>query len=408
MTLIEHIAAAGAEPTTGAWLPGMPLGRRNLATVVADRSFHLEGGGSLPEVVVAYETWGTLAPDASNAVLVCHALTGDSHAAGRAGEGHPTEGWWDGLIGPGQALDTDRYFVVCSNVLGGCQGTTGPASIDPRTAKPYGSTFPVVTIRDMVRVQALLATHLGIDKWASVIGGSMGGMQVLEWAAMFPDRVSSILSIATSASASAQQIAWSMVGRRAILADPAFNGGDYYDAAPGHGPHVGLKLAREIAQIHYRSEEAFSSRFGRRSLDALEAQDGSGGFPLDGRFDVEGYLDYHGDKLVRRFDANSYLRLNKAMDLHDLGRGRGGVAAAVRRMTGPAVIMSINSDILYPPYQQEQLRDLLVDAGTRCGFYEIDSTDGHDGFLIEVQQIAPIIEAFLDATVQDEVFGGMT
>ena len=275
MTLIEHIAAAGAEPTTGAWLPGMPLGRRNLATVVADRSFHLEGGGSLPEVVVAYETWGTLAPDASNAVLVCHALTGDSHAAGRAGEGHPTEGWWDGLIGPGQALDTDRYFVVCSNVLGGCQGTTGPASIDPRTAKPYGSTFPVVTIRDMVRVQALLATHLGIDKWASVIGGSMGGMQVLEWAAMFPDRVSSILSIATSASASAQQIAWSMVGRRAILADPAFNGGDYYDAAPGHGP--GQSEAREL-HLTAHDEEARVHRadlaeclFPERADEAAEA-----------------------------------------------------------------------------------------------------------------------------------------
>ncbi len=402
-TAVDQPAAAGAEPPTGAWLPGMALGRRRLAPVVTDRAFHLEGGGTLPEVTVAYETWGTLAPDASNAVLVCHALTGDSHTAGRAGEGHPGEGWWDGLIGPGRALDTDRYFVVCSNVLGGCQGTTGPASIDPRTGTHYGSTFPVVTIRDMVRVQALLATHLGIERWASVVGGSMGGMQVLEWAAMFPDRVSSILAIATSAAASAQQIAWSMVGRRAILADPAFRGGDYYDAAPGEGPHSGLKLAREIAQIHYRSEGAFADRFGRRLLDRL---DGPDGFRLDQRFDVEGYLDYHGDKLVRRFDANSYLRLNKAMDLHDLGRGRGGLAAAVRRMTGPAVIMSIDSDMLYPPYQQEELRDLLVLAGIRCGFYEITSPDGHDGFLIELQQIAPILEAFVDASVQDRTLIG--
>ncbi|MFN8053484.1 MAG: homoserine O-acetyltransferase [Acidimicrobiales bacterium] len=401
--MTTDIPALGHEPPSGAWTPAMPLGRRKLATVVSDRSFHLEGGASLPEVVVAYETWGELAADGSNAVLVCHALTGDSHAAGRAGEGHPTEGWWDGLIGSGRALDTDRYFVVCSNVLGGCQGTTGPASTDPRTGRPYGSTFPVVSIRDMVRVQALLANHLGIDHWASVVGGSMGGMQVLEWAAMFPDRVRSILAIATTAHASAQQIAWSMVGRRAILADPRFRGGDYYDAADGDGPHVGLKLAREIAQIHYRSEEAFSGRFGRRLLDRL---DGPDGFTLDQRFDVEGYLDYHGDKLVRRFDANSYLRLNKAMDLHDLGRGRGGVEAAIDRFRCPAVIMSINSDMLYPPYQQQALRDVLVARGLRCGFYEIDSPDGHDGFLIEIQQISRVLEAFVDATTQDEIFGG--
>jgi len=401
-TSVRNIVAAGAEPATGAWLPGHPLGRRQLAQVVHDRSFHLEGGGTLPEVTVAYETWGTLAADASNAILVCHALTGDSHAAGRAGEGHPAEGWWDGLIGPGRALDTDRYFVVCSNVLGGCQGTTGPASIDPRSGTPYGSVFPVVTIRDMVRVQALLANHLGIDRWASVVGGSMGGMQVLEWAAMFPDRVASCLAIATAAAASAQQIAWSMVGRRAILADPRFRGGDYYDAAPGDGPHAGLKLAREIAQIHYRSEQAFAERFGRRQLDRL---DGPDGFTLWQRFDVEGYLDYHGDKLVRRFDANSYLRLNKAMDLHDLGRGRGGVAAALDRVSGPVVIMSIDSDMLYPPYQQEELRDLLAAERRRCGFYEIHSADGHDGFLIELQQIAPILEAFVDASVQDERYG---
>jgi homoserine O-acetyltransferase len=399
------IHPAGQEPPTGAWLPSMPLGRRNLAKVVCDRDFHLEGGGTLPEVVVAYETWGRLDPDGSNAVLVCHALTGDSHAAGRAGEGHPTEGWWDGLIGPGRALDTNRYFVVCSNVLGGCQGTTGPASIDPRTGAPYGSRFPVVTIRDMVRVQALLADHLGIGRWASVVGGSMGGMQVLEWATMFPDRVRSIVAIATTAAASAQQIAWSMVGRRAILADPRFRGGDYYDAAPGDGPHVGLKLAREIAQIHYRSEMAFADRFSRRLLDRL---DGPAAFTLEQRFDVEGYLDYHGDKLVRRFDANSYLRLNKAMDLHDLGRGRGGVEAAIARIAAPAIVMSINSDMLYPPYQQAELRSLLTRQGNRCGFYEIDSPDGHDGFLIETQQIARLLEGFVDAINLDQMFGVLT
>ena len=345
----------------------------------------------LHDITVAYETWGTLQPDASNAVLVCHALTGDSHAAGRAGPGHPAPGWWDDMVGPGRGLDTDHWFVVCANVLGGCQGTTGPASIDPATARPYGSTFPVVTIRDMVRVQALLADRLGIGRWRAVVGGSMGGMQALEWATMFPERVGALVSIATTAHASAQQIAWSMVGRRAIQLDAAFHGGDYYDCDAGEGPHRGLALARQIAQIHYRSEEVFAERFGRNLLDPLD-----GGFDLEQRFDVEGYLDYHGSKLVRRFDANSYLRLNKAMDLHDLGRGRGGVRTALARVTAPTMIMSIRSDALYPPYQQHALRDTLRALGLRVGFYDIDSPDGHDGFLLEAGQIAPLVAAFLD------------
>jgi len=286
---------------------------------------------------------------------------------------------------------------VCSNVLGGCQGSTGPASIDPRTGRPHGSSFPVVTIRDMVRAQALLATHLGVERWLSVVGGSMGGMQVLEWATMFPDRVGSAVAIATTAAASAQQIAWSLVGRRAILSDPHFHGGDYYDAPPGEGPHRGLVLARQIAQVHYRSEGVFADRFGRKLLDPL---DKVGSFTLDQRFEVEGYLDYHGEKLVRRFDANSYLRLNKAMDLHDLGRGRGGVAPAIARIAMPIIVMSIESDALYPPYQQEALRDALMAQRTRCGYYEIRSPDGHDGFLIEVGQIARVVEAFLDSITE--------
>ena len=392
------------EPVTGAWHPGLPAGRRQFATVSSGRPFPLEGGGHLPEVVVAYETWGELDESASNAVLICHALTGDSHAAGRAAQGHPAEGWWDGLIGPGRAIDTNRYFVVCSNVLGGCQGTTGPASIDPRTGRPYGAAFPVVTIRDMVRAQALLVTALGVQRWASVIGGSMGGMQVLEWATMFPDRVGSWVSIASTIQASAQQIAWSMVGRRAIESDPRFRGGDYYDAEPGDGPHRGLRLARQIAQIHYRSEEAFAEKFGRVELDRL---DGPDGFTLDSRFGVEGYLDYHGDKLLRRFDANSYLRLNKAMDLHDLARKRGSVEAALARVKAPSLVMSISSDMLYPPYQQERIRDILIAANKRCGFYEIRSIDGHDGFLIELHQIAPLLEGFLDAAWHDEQLGAL-
>ncbi len=362
-----------------------------VARVVDGRRFAMEAGWQLREMDIAYETWGTLNADASNAILVCHALTGDSHAAGRAGHGHRAEGWWSELIGPGKALDTNRYFIVCSNVLGGCSGTTGPSSCDPQTHQRYGSRFGVVTIRDIVRAQALLATSLGIHSWLAVVGGSMGGMQALEWSVMFPGRVNALVAIATTAAASAQQIAWSMVGRRAITSDPNFCGGDYYEVGDGNGPTEGLKLARQIAQIHYRSEEVFAQRFGREFTDVTGSA-----FTLEQRFDVEGYLDYHGDKLVNRFDANTYLRLNRAMDLHDIGRGRGGIAKALTRISAPTMVMSIRSDMLYPPYQQVALRDGIIAGGTRCGFYEIDSDDGHDAFLIETQQIARVLEGFFD------------
>ncbi len=385
-------------PVSGAWRDGDPHGSRQFAHVIDDRPFHLEGGGTLRDVTVAFETWGTLAPDASNAVLVCHALTGDAHAASRPDHPEAGEGWWDAVIGPGKALDSNRYFVVCANVLGGCQGTTGPASTDPRTGRPFGSTFPVVTIRDMVRTHAALADHLGIGRWVAVVGGSMGGMQALEFALMYPGRLGALVALATTTQASAQQVAWSMVGRRAIESDPGFAGGDYYERPAGSGPHRGLMLARQIAQIHYRSEEVFRERFGRQLLDPLDQH---GTFRLDQRFDVEGYLDYHGEKLARRFDANTYLRLNKAMDLHDIARGRGGVDAALARVSVPTLVMSIRSDMLYPPYQQEDLRDRLRAAGVRTGFFEIDSPDGHDGFLLEAPQISPLVAGFLDAVLDD-------
>ncbi|MBV6509117.1 MAG: Homoserine O-acetyltransferase [Acidimicrobiales bacterium] len=391
--LDSSVAAEPAEeplPVTGAWQPGDPVGRRQFLPTATERPFHLEGGGSLRDVTVAYETWGELDAAASNAVLVCHALTGDSHAAGRLGEGHPTPGWWGDLIGPGLAVDTDRYFVVCANVLGGCQGSTGPASVDPGTGRPYGSRFPVVSIRDMVRAQGLLANHLGVRRWLTVLGGSMGGMQVLEWAVMYPHRVRSIIPIATCTAASAQQIAWSYMGRRAVHTDPNFCDGDYYDNPPGQGPHRGLAVARGIAQITYRSEGVFAERFGRNLLDPLDE------FTLWQRFDVEGYLDYHGDKLVRRFDANTYLVLNKSMDLHDLGRGRGGVAKALRRIVVPTYVMSINSDALYPNYQQRELYAELLSSGTPTRYFEIDSPHGHDAFLLETQQVTPPIAEFLD------------
>ncbi len=377
-------------PATGGWKRGItPPAWRRFLKVCQNRGFALEGGGRLDEVMLAYETWGTLDASAGNAVLVCHALTGDAHAAGPSGPGQPSEGWWDDLIGPGKPLDTDRYFVVCVNVIGGCGGSTGPMSSHPEDGRPYGSRFPVVTTRDAVRTQAMLADQLGIGRWLSVVGGSMGGMAALEWAVMFPERVASLSLVATTAAASAMQIGWSRTGRLAVVNDPKWNGGDYYDAAPGEGPHEGLALARQIAQIHYRADVSMEARFGRAEADNFAKID------LWTGYQVESYLDHHGKKLVRRFDANSYLVLNKMMDLHDVGRGRGGVAAALARVRCPTLVVSIDSDILYTPRQQHQLRDLIAAGGSPVVFDEIHSDHGHDGFLIEFRQLGPMIDHFV-------------
>jgi homoserine O-acetyltransferase len=374
---------------TGAWRPGDPPGHRQFLTIARDRPLALEGGGVLRDVTIAYETWGQLADDAGNAVLVCHALTGDSHVAGRIGPGHLTPGWWDDLVGPGRALDTNRHFIVCANVLGGCQGTTGPASVDPATGRPYASRFPVVTIRDMVRTQAALADHLRVDRWLAVVGGSMGGMQVLEWAVMFPRRVKAIAAIATATAASAQQIAFSSVQRSAIALDPAWRQGEYYDATDGEGPHRGLSTARQLAQVTYRSEEVFRERFGRGLLDELD-------YSLWQRYDVEGYLDYHGQKLVRRFDANTYLLLSKAMDLHDIGRDRGGAHRALGRVQAQVLSVGVDSDALFPTYQQRDLVEGIRSHGGDARYAEISSPDGHDGFLLATDQVAAALAPFLD------------
>lgn len=376
-------------PATGAWRPGDPTAWRRFAHLGRGRSFALEGGGRLDDLTLAYETWGTLDATASNAVLVCHALTGDAHAAGPSGPGQPTGGWWDDFLGPGKAIDTDQFFVVCANVLGGCQGSTGPASPHPEDGLPYGPRFPVVSVRDMVRSQALLADRLGIDQWLCVIGGSMGGMQALEWAVMYPDRVASTMLLATAASASPLQIGWSEVGRLAVVQDPRWNDGDYYDAEPGEGPHEGLMLARRVAQIHYRSDASYAKRFGRSTVDRLDH------FNLWDRFQIESYLDYHGQKLARRFDANTYLLLNKAMDLHDVGRDRGGEAAALGRVHCPSLVVTIDSDALYTPRQQIELRDQLVAAGVEVEYEVVSSDHGHDGFLLEHEALGEIMLAFL-------------
>ena len=379
-------------PVTGAWRVGDPVGQRKFFTYPGDRRLALDNGTVMSGIVAAYETRGQLNADASNAILLCHAWTGDSHASGRAEDGHLAPGWWESAVGPGLAIDTNQWFVVCANVLGGCQGSTGPVSAHPADGQPYGSRFPVITIRDMVRVQARLADHLGVAVWHSVIGGSMGGMQVLEWAVTFPERVRSVVPIATCVQASAQQIAWGSIGRRAIINDPKWRGGDYYEAAPGDGPHEGLSTARMVAQVTFRSDNVFTDRFGREMTGGTSTSKS-----LDGKFEVERYLEYHGDKLVSRFDANSYMTIGKAMDLHDIARGRNTLDSAVARISSPVLTMGIWSDFLYPVYQQLQIRDMVAANGVRAEYVEVDSPHGHDAFLIELDQVGPAIRHFIES-----------
>jgi homoserine O-acetyltransferase len=346
----------------------------------------LERGGVLPEVVVAYETWGSLAPAADNVVLVEHALTGDSHVVGAAGPGHPTPGWWEGLIGPGRPLDTDRWFVVCTNVLGGCQGTTGPVTPAP-DGRPWGSRFPYLTIRDQVRAEDAALARLGIDRLAAVIGGSMGGMRALEWAVMGADRVERAIVLASSARATADQIAWAQTQLLAIRCDPDFAGGDYYDS--GRAPTAGLGLARRIAHVTYRTETELDDRFGR------SPQAGEDPHRSDerGRYAVEGYLDHHAGKLSRRFDANSYLVLTEAMNSHDVGRDRGGLQVALDGVTAHCTVASVDTDRLYPP----RLSDELAQHLRRVDRVSVSSPFGHDGFLIETSQVGQIVDRALTA-----------
>lgn len=378
-------------PATGAWTPAHAAGRRSFLSF-GERAVALDVGATLRDVVVAYETWGVPNADCSNAILICHAWTGDSHASGAAGEGHPTPGWWEGLIGPGLAIDTNQWFVVCSNVLGGCQGTTGPASPHPDDGQPYGSRFPVITVRDMVRAQVRLADELGVQRWHAVIGGSMGGMQALEWAITFPERVGSLVAIGTCVQSTAQQIAWGAIGRRAIRLDPKWRGGDYYQAEVGDGPWQGLAIARMVAQVTFRSDNVFTDRFGRNLAD-MDAE--NNGIALWDKFEVERYLDHHGDRLIRRFDTNSYLLIGKAMDLHDVARGRGGLERAMSRITAPTLAIGISSDILYPTYQQRQICDLVGRNGVQAEYVEIDSPHGHDAFLIDLQQVGGAVTKWL-------------
>jgi homoserine O-acetyltransferase/O-succinyltransferase len=368
----------------GYWREGDDPGERQFATLEGEggKGFTFEGGGYLDHVVVAYETWGTLNDDRSNAVLVLHALTGDSHAAGDVGLGHRTPGWWGGLIGPGLAIDTDQFFVVCPNVLGGAQGSTGPSSLD-REGRPYGSRFPTITVRDQVAIEVAFAQYVDIDVWSAVIGGSMGGMRVLEWAVGTPSRVRRAIVLAVGAASTADEIALSSLQIRAIKADPNYFGGDYYER--GEGPREGLAIARGIGQITYRTSGEFETRFGRSVQDEGDALAG-------GRYAIESYLGYHGEKLARRFDANSYVVLSEAMNHHDVGRGRGGIGEALSRVTAATTVIGIDSDRLYPLRLQEELVRLTPNADP---LHVISSDVGHDGFLLEVDQISKIVSESL-------------
>jgi len=383
-------APAGPVPASGAWREGDPVARRQFLDV---GTFDLEGGGRLPDVRVAYETYGELAPDGSNAVLVLHALTGDAHVAGPEGPGQTTAGWWESMIGPGAPLDTDRYHVVVPNVLGGCQGTTGPSSAAP-DGRPWGGRFPRITTRDQVAVEIELTRLLGISSWTAVVGASMGGMRVLEWALLGPEagiEVRSIAAIATCAQSSGDQIAWAHPQLCAIRADPRWNDGDYYDAPDGEGPHAGLAIARQIAHTTYRTAVELDERFGRLPQGGED--------PLtDGRFAVQSYLDHHGDKLARRFDANSYLRLTETMMTHDIGRDRGGVEAALAQIDARALVVAVDSDRLFPPAQSERLAAGLPGAD---GVHVLRSPFGHDGFLIEHEQMGALVRDFLAEPSRD-------
>jgi homoserine O-acetyltransferase len=371
-------------PPTSYWRPGDEPGGRQFVTLRGpdDKDFTLEGGATLDTVTVAYETWGTLNHARDNAVLVLHALTGDSHAAGEVGPGHRTPGWWRGVIGPGLAIDTDRFFVVCPNVLGACQGTTGPSSFAADN-QPFGSRFPVITIRDQVAVELALSDHLEIERWAGVTGGSMGGMRVLEWAVTHPSRIERAVVLSVGASATADQIALSSLQVRAIQVDPHFAGGDYYSNETG--PFEGLAIARGLGQFSYRTGAEFETRFGRELQVADDA--------VGGEYAIESYLSYQGAKLVGRFDPNSYVVLSEAMNHHDVGRGRGGVAAALRNADVPISVAGIESDRLYPLELQEQLVDLLPHAEPLT---VISSLYGHDGFLLEVDQVGKVISTALN------------
>lgn len=358
----------------------------------------LESGKSLGPITVAYQTYGELSPRKDNAVYICHALTGDAHVAGRRTPQDRKPGWWDGFVGPGKAIDTDKYFVICSNILGGCQGTTGPSSVNPDTGEPYGPEFPFITVRDIVEVHCELLNYLGIEKALAIVGGSLGGMQVLEWAVGHPDRVGTALVLASGPKLNAQGIAFNAVGRRAIYSDPLFRGGRYYGEE--EKPRFGLALARMVAHITYLSEASIEMKFGRR------LQNGDAfGFDLraETEFQIESYLHHQGKSFVERFDANSYLVLTRAMDYFDLTEAYGSLSDAFSRTDCRFLVVSYTSDWLFPTSQSQEIVRALVQARRHVTFRELESPYGHDAFLIdsELPKLERLVSPFLARAYRD-------
>ena len=375
----------GRPPATGAWIAGDELGDRKFSQVF---SLELESGQVLEGARLAYETWGQLNPERTNAVLVLHALTGDSHTSGDSGNGHNTSGWWNGLIGPGLALDTNEYFVITPNVLGGCQGSTGPSSLDT-SGQEYGPRFPQLTIKDQAKAFTLLGRELGVEVWNTIIGGSMAGMHALEMVIENPAATNKLAILAAPPFSTADQIALNTVQMEAIRSDSNFAGGDYYGAKPGFGPHKGLALARRMALLNYRSPAELNERFGRSWQSKVS--------PLteSGKYAVESYLDFHGNKFVRRFDANSYITLVSAMNSHDVARGRESLEEALGRIRCPTLVLGVDSDRLFPVSGQELIAEHISGELYGGGIQVIQSEYGHDGFLIEIQEVGSRLKGLL-------------
>ena len=363
--------------------------------VTFDQELKLQSGANLCPVTLAYETYGTLNEDRSNAILICHALSGDAHVAGQHSIQDRKPGWWDEAVGPGKAFDTDRYFVICSNVIGGCSGSTGPSSINPETGRPYGLSFPVVTVADMVEAQRWLMDALGIPALLCTTGGSLGGMQALQWAVSYPDRVRSAIILASTGRVSAQSIALNEVPRQAIYADPNWKEGDYYGKEP---PNAGLAVARMIGHITYLSETSMREKFGRR-LQERERY----GYDFATEFEVESYLKYHGNRFTTRFDANSFLYITKAIDYFDLSLGRGDLAEAFTDVRAKLLVLSYSSDWLFPPEQSEELVRALLRKGVDASYVEIKSDYGHDAFLLEVERLGELARDFLAGVEREGV-----
>lgn len=355
----------------------------------------LQSGAVLGPLTLAYETYGQLNETRSNAILICHALSGSTHVAGKYSLNDSKPGWWEAAVGPTKAFDTERHFVICSNVLGGCSGSTGPSSVNPQIGKPYGLNFPVVTIADMVEAQRRLVDALGIKKLLCVTGGSMGGMQALQWSVTYPERVNSAIILASTARPSAQSIALNEVARQAIYVDPNWNRGDYYGAVP---PNAGLAVARMMGHITYLSETSMRNKFGRR-LQNRECF----GYDFETEFQVESYLKHQGTIFTQRFDANSFLYITKAIDYFDLANGLPGLADAFTSVTAKFLILSYSSDWLYPPEQSEDLVRALLQNGIDATYVKIQSDYGHDAFLLEVDRLAPLTRHFLNQVETDKL-----